>query len=73
MARYVIRPDADRDLEEHTDWYAENENVELALRFLNAAHKRFALLAAQPAIGRARKFVNPELASVRWQWQTRPV
>jgi plasmid stabilization system protein ParE len=67
VARYVIRPEADRDLDEQADYYAEKENVELGLRFLDAAHETFALLASQPAIGRARKFRSPELAQARWQ------
>jgi plasmid stabilization system protein ParE len=46
-ARYVVKPKADRDLDGQADYLAETE-LELALRFFEAAHNTFALLATQP-------------------------
>jgi toxin ParE1/3/4 len=49
--RYVIRPRADRDLDDQAYFYATEATPELGHRFLLAAHDTFALLAAQPNIG----------------------
>jgi toxin ParE1/3/4 len=66
VGRYTLRPEADRDLDEQAIWYAERENADVALRFLDSVRQTLLLLALQPRMGRARKFRNPELAEVRW-------
>lgn len=65
--RYQIDPAADRDLDEHAEFLAE-ESPRLALRFLAAAAVTFRRLAGMPGIGSPRQFQNPRLAGVR-QWR----
>jgi plasmid stabilization system protein ParE len=43
--RYVIRPRADRDLDEQAYYYGTEASPEVGRRFLLAAHDTFALLA----------------------------
>ena len=50
-ARYVIRPKADRDLDEQAYYLATEAKPEAGYRFLLAAHETFNLLAAQPQMG----------------------
>ena len=48
---YVIRPKADRDLDEQAYYLANQANPEVGHRFLLAAHETFGLLAANPEGG----------------------
>jgi|SRR6516162_1920841 toxin ParE1/3/4 len=65
MARVVKREAAKRDLIAQWVWYAENADIEVADRFLNAAEKTLTLLSTQPEIG-AHFFVRkPELQGMR--------
>ena len=66
MPGYAISPEADRDLDEQFDYYAERAGLQLALRFFEAAHLTFTMIATNPKIGRTRKLRDPELADVRW-------
>ena len=50
-SRYLIRPSADRDLDDQAYYYATIASPELGHRFLVAAHDTFALLATQPGMG----------------------
>ena len=63
--RYVIRPKADRDLEDQAYYFAMEATPELANRFLVAAHETFALLATQPEMGWQPRLKDPRLSSVR--------
>jgi plasmid stabilization system protein ParE len=49
--RYLVRPWADRDLDDLAYYYAAEETPALGHRFLLAALDAFALLATQPNIG----------------------
>lgn len=49
--RYVVRPKADQDLDDHAYYYGTEAGPELGHRFLIAAHDTFALLASQSEIG----------------------
>jgi toxin ParE1/3/4 len=49
-ARFVVKPKADRDLDDYADYLAE-ASLDLALRFFEAASSTFALLATQPNMG----------------------
>lgn len=62
---YVIRPQADRDLEEQAYYYATVASPAVGHRFLLAAHDTFALLAAQPNIGWHRRLKRTALKSLR--------
>lgn len=66
MSRYIVGPEAERDLDAHADYYAEQEGLELALRFYEAAANTFALIATQPRIGAVRKYRDPLLAGIRF-------
>ena len=52
MVRYLVRPKADRDLDEQAYYLATEASPEIGHRFLVATHETFALLAAQPRMGR---------------------
>jgi toxin ParE1/3/4 len=62
---YVVRPKADRDLEEQAYYYATEGSPELGHRFLVAAHETFTLLATQPEMGWRRQLKHPLLHSLR--------
>jgi plasmid stabilization system protein ParE len=62
---YVVRPKADRDLDEQAYYFATEAGPELGHRFLLAAHETLGLLAAQPEMGWHARLKNPRLASLR--------
>jgi len=64
MIRIIKRPAAKRDLVEQADFIAQ-DNLEAALRFLDAAEKTFAQLARLPRIGKSRKVKSRVFANVR--------
>jgi toxin ParE1/3/4 len=63
--RYVVKPRADRDLSDYADYLAEEATLDLALRFLAAAHETFALLAQQPNMGWHSRLRHTALKSLR--------
>jgi toxin ParE1/3/4 len=63
--RYLIRPQADQDLDDQAAYYSDQESPTLGHRFLVAAHETFALLATQPQMGWHPRLVHPELPSAR--------
>ena len=64
-ARYVVLPRADRDLDEQADHLAAEAGLRTALRFLEASHETFSLIASQPAMGWPCRMRYAGLASVR--------
>jgi len=64
-ARYVVRPIADRDLDEQALYYATEGSAEVGHRFLAAAHDAFALLATQPQMGWQSRLGRPDLKHLR--------
>jgi toxin ParE1/3/4 len=64
-SRYVVRPKADRDLDEQAYYYATQASPELGHRFLVAAHDTFALLATQPNMGWQSRLNHSELKLLR--------
>jgi len=64
-SRYIIRPKAGQDLDDHAFFLAERTNSELGHRFLASAHETFALLAKQPHIGWTPRVRNPGLRALR--------
>ena len=64
-SRYVVRPQADRDLDDQAYYYATVATSDLGHRFLVAAHDTFALLAAQPNIGWHSRLKHPALKTLR--------
>jgi len=63
--RILLRPEAERDLDEQADYIARDHSLEAALRFYAAVEETLALLMAQPRMGTARRFRNPLLSGVR--------
>jgi toxin ParE1/3/4 len=64
-ARYVVLPNADRDLDDEADYLVKEAGLEVGLSFLAAAQETFRLLASQPDMGWHCRLKNPALASVR--------
>ena len=64
-ARYLIKPKADRDLDNYADYLAKEASVEVALRFFDAAYSTFALLATQPNMGWRSRIAYPGLELLR--------
>ena len=62
--RIIIRPQADRDLDDHAALIAR-DNLEAGRRFYDAAAQVFDQLALMPEMGSPRTFRNPALAGVR--------
>jgi toxin ParE1/3/4 len=62
---YVIRPKADRDLDDQAYYLATEASPEVGHRFLLAAHETFGLLAANPKIGWHARLKHAELAALR--------
>lgn len=56
---------AEADLTHQYRWYLDNANVEIAERFLAGFNDTAQRLAAQPGLGRVRRFRAPELAGIR--------
>jgi toxin ParE1/3/4 len=61
----VIRPRADRDLDEIAGHFVQNASLDLGLRFLAEAHNTLSLLATQPDMGWRCRLRPPEFRSVR--------
>src|SRR5204862_5939611 len=53
------------DLDDHADYLAEEANLEMALRFLTAAHETFTLLSIQPNMGWQSRLRHAALKSLR--------
>ena len=63
--RYVLRPQADLDLDQHAYYLAKEASQDVGHRFLVAAHETFALLATQPEMGWHSRLKHPGLESLR--------
>lgn len=64
-ARYVLRPKADQDLDQHANYLATEADAETGYRFLEAAHKTFTLLSTQPKMGWPLRLRHAKLRSLR--------
>lgn len=64
-ARYLIRPKADRDLEDQAYYLSTKASPTLGHRFLAAAHETFAFLSSHPGIGWNARLKYPDLQSLR--------
>lgn len=62
--RIVIRPRADRDVDEHTSAIAER-SVASALRFYEATEMAFVRLASMPQLGVSRTYRGVQLVGLR--------
>ena len=64
ISRLVIRPTADREVEEHATFIAR-DNESAALRFTEAVQSAFERLLEFPSIGAIRSFRNKQLEGLR--------
>jgi toxin ParE1/3/4 len=64
-ARYVVKPKADRDLDDYADYLVKEASLDVALGFFDAACSTFALLATQPNMGWRSRVKYPGLATLR--------
>ena len=62
---YVVRPRADRDIDEIAGYLAEEASLDRALQFLAEICETFALLATQPQMGWLCKVRHPQLLTAR--------
>lgn len=65
--RYVVRPAADRDIDEISGYLEENAGIDISLQFISEVYAAFALLATQPEMGWRLKsrFANHEVRVFR--------
>ncbi len=62
---YVVRPKADRDIGDISDYITEHGSLDMALLFLSEMYETLALIASQPAIGWPCKVNVPQLQGAR--------
>lgn len=62
---YVVRPRADRDIDEIADYLVEESGLDTGLRFLAEVYETFALIAVQKEIGWRCKVRHAALMSAR--------
>jgi toxin ParE1/3/4 len=62
---YLVRPKADKDLDDQAYYFATQASTNLGHRFLLAAHETFTLLASKPQIGWHPRLMHPDLAPLR--------
>lgn len=62
---YVVRPRADRDLDDIADYLSGKAGLDMALRFLQEAYETIALLSAQVDMGWPCRLKHPDLKSAR--------
>jgi plasmid stabilization system protein ParE len=63
--RYVVRPRAERDLDDQAYYYATVASPEIGHRFLVAAHDAFAAFATQPSMGWHSRLGHRDLKHLR--------
>ncbi len=62
---YVVRPRADRDIDELADYITGQTNIEMGLCFLSELYDSLALVATQPEMGWHCKISHPQLKTAR--------
>lgn len=64
-AAYVVKPKADADLEDYSDYLTDRAVSGMDLRFLEAARETFSLLAAHPQMGWKARLKHRDLGDLR--------
>lgn len=67
--RILITPEASKDLENISDYIAQN-NPDVALRFFDATRQTIAKLAQTPYLGSVYPLTNPRLQGLR-KWKVK--
>jgi plasmid stabilization system protein ParE len=60
---FVVRPRADRDIDEIAGYLAEEAGIDTAVQFLAETYETFALLATQQQMGWLCKVRHPQLST----------
>jgi toxin ParE1/3/4 len=63
--RILVRPEAERDLEERAEHIACEWDLEAGMRYFRALEVTLELIASQPRMGSPRRFRSPALEGVR--------
>ena len=63
--KVVVRPAADRDLDDQANYIASDSGISTALRFYESADETFRLLSSHPRMARAIELLNPFFVNVR--------
>ncbi|MEM9136681.1 MAG: type II toxin-antitoxin system RelE/ParE family toxin [Cyanobacteria bacterium P01_F01_bin.42] len=67
--RIILRPRANRDIDNHVDYLAQN-NDDTALEFFDAVRSTVAQLARMPGMGSLYSIKNPRLKGLR-RWSVK--
>ena len=62
---YVVRPRADRDIDEIADYLTDESGLETGLQFLAGIYETFSLLASNREMGWRSKIRHPRLMTAR--------
>ena len=65
MPRHIIRPLADRHLDEQAVYIAEHSSLDMGRRFYKGAEETFKLLASKPELGKRTNYQNHFLKDSR--------
>lgn len=68
FSKYKIRPEAQRDLEEHGGYLAREAGIDVTMRFTDSARASFAALGDVPNIGVQVHSRNPAFEELR-KWR----
>ncbi len=63
--RLVISPEAQRNIDEHEDFLADEAGIEVAFRFHEAFYEALNRLGEMPGVGASREWLNPRLLGLR--------
>jgi plasmid stabilization system protein ParE len=61
----VVRPKADRDIDDIAEYLADHAGLELAIRFLTEAYETFGIIATQPEMGWQCRISHPQMKLAR--------
>lgn len=65
ITHYIIRPNAEEDLDEQLEYYEQEAGVDVALQFLAAVQEAIRFICQRPDVGSLREFANPRLKGLR--------
>ena len=64
--RIVQTPDSLADVALQADYYAQQDGIALAQRFIEAIQATVRLLAVHPSVGKKTDYTHPKLAEIRF-------
>ena len=63
--KIIVLPTADRDIDSQFDYYAVQASLDVALRFIDSAHRTIDRIAEMPEKARIREFHHSRLFGIR--------